>query len=124
MAPAASPSQLSLAPRRGRPPKLTIDAAHSATGRSSPASSAGSPSSSTSRDASRRPRQTAERRAELGERVLAALLEAPEPLGVRALAGELHVAPDLLSAPLLELRAAGKLTKHGEKRATTYAAVR
>jgi hypothetical protein len=125
-APAASSSQPSLAPRRGRPPKLTIDAAHSATGRSSPASSAqgSSGGSSSSRDSARRPRQTAERRAELGERVLAALLDATEPLGVRALAGELHVAPDLLSAPLLELRAAGKLTKHGEKRATTYAAVR
>ncbi len=103
-----------------------MDAPHSASGRSSPASSRGSSASSASaaREASGRPRQTAERRAELGERVLAALLEASEPLGVRALAGELHVAPDLLSAPLLELRAAGKLTKHGEKRATTYAAVR
>ena len=103
-----------------------MDAAHTATGRTSPATSAGGSAASASapRDPSRRPRQTAERRADLGERVLAALLEAAEPLGVRALAGELQVAPDLLSAPLLELRAAGKLTKHGEKRATTYAAVR
>jgi hypothetical protein len=106
------------APRRGRPPTLQTDAAHSATGRKAP------PATASSRDASKRPRQTAERRAELGERVLEALQQATEPLGVRALAAELHVAPDLLSAPLLELRAAGKLTKHGEKRATTYAAIR
>jgi hypothetical protein len=125
------PSETSASPRRGRPPKLTMDAPHSATGasgasvasgngrRSAPASASPAP-----REGNRHPRQTAERRAELGERVLEALRQASEPLGVRALAGELHVAPDLLSAPLLELRAAGKLTKHGEKRATTYAAVR
>ena len=109
------------APRRGRPPTRAVferDAGHSASGRKAP------PLSSAPRDASRRPRQTAELRAELGERVLDALQQATEPLGVRALAAELHVTPDLLSAPLLELRAAGKLTKHGEKRATTYAAVR
>jgi hypothetical protein len=65
-------------------------------------------------------RQTADRRAELGERVLKALEEAGQSLGVRALSSELGVAPDLLSAPLLELRAAGRIAKHGEKRATTY----
>jgi hypothetical protein len=65
-------------------------------------------------------RQTADRRAELGERVLKALKEAGQSLGVRALSSELGVAPDLLSAPLLELRAAGRIAKHGEKRATTY----
>ena len=64
-------------------------------------------------------RQTADRRAELGERVLKAL-EGADQLGVRALSSELGVAPDLLAAPLLELRAAGRIAKHGEKRATTY----
>lgn len=67
-----------------------------------------------------RPRQTADRRAELGERVIRALENAEHPLGVRALSSELGVAPDLLAAPLRELRDAGKIAKHGEKRATTY----
>jgi hypothetical protein len=65
-------------------------------------------------------RQTAGRRAELGERVVKALEGAGQALGVRALSSELGVAPDLLAAPLLELRAAGRIAKHGEKRATTY----
>ncbi len=65
-------------------------------------------------------RQTAARRAEMGERILAALEATRSPLGVRALAGELGVAPDLLAQPLRELRGAGKIRKHGEKRATTY----
>jgi hypothetical protein len=67
-----------------------------------------------------KPRQTADRRAELGERVLKTLVHAGEPMGVRALSSELGVAPDLLTTPLLELRAAGRIAKHGEKRATTY----
>jgi hypothetical protein len=71
-------------------------------------------------DESSRPRQTADRRAELGERVMKALAKAGEPLGVRALSSELGVATDLLAAPLLELRASGRIAKHGEKRATTY----
>jgi hypothetical protein len=66
------------------------------------------------------PRQTADRRAELGERLLKALGDSEHPLGVRALSSELGVAPGLLAAPLLELRAAGRIAKHGEKRATTY----
>jgi hypothetical protein len=65
-------------------------------------------------------RQTADRRAELSERVVAALRSAGQPLGVRALSSELGVAPDLLAVPLRELRAAGRVAKHGEKRATTY----
>jgi hypothetical protein len=65
-------------------------------------------------------RQTAARRAEVGERVMGALGSADGPLGVRALASELGVAPDVLAAPIRELRAAGKIRKHGEKRATTY----
>jgi hypothetical protein len=69
-----------------------------------------------------RSRQTAAHRAELGDRVVQALRKAPAPLGVRAISSELGVAPDLLTAPLRELRAAGRITKHGEKRATTYSA--
>jgi hypothetical protein len=65
-------------------------------------------------------RQTAARRAELGGRIMKALQEAGRPLGVRALASELGVAPDLLTAPIRELRAFGRLRKHGEKRSTTY----
>jgi hypothetical protein len=69
-----------------------------------------------------RVRQTAAHRAELAERVMQALKEAQAPLGVRAISSGLGVAPDLLAAPLRELRAAGRITKHGEKRATTYSA--
>lgn len=65
-------------------------------------------------------RQTAAKRAELAERVVVALKEAKEPVGVRTLSSELGVAPDLLAAPLRELRAAGRIRKHGDKRATTY----
>lgn len=65
-------------------------------------------------------RQTAVRRAEIGERVTQALGSATKPVGVRALASELGVDPGILAAPLRELRAAGKIRKHGEKRATTY----
>jgi hypothetical protein len=67
-------------------------------------------------------RQTAARRAELGERIVGALREAASPLGVRALASELAVPADVLAVPLRELRAAGKIRKHGEKRSTTYSA--
>jgi hypothetical protein len=69
-----------------------------------------------------RRRQTAASRAELGERVLRALKGASQPMGVRALSGELEVAPDVLAVPLRELRAAGRIRKHGEKRSTTYSA--
>lgn len=65
-------------------------------------------------------RQTKERRAELGERLVRALGGAKQPVGVRVLAGELGVAPDLLAAPLRELRQAGKIRKHGDKRSTAY----
>ncbi len=75
-----------------------------------------------SNGAAKAPRQTAARRAELGERVLKVLGKASQPLGVRALSTELGVAPDLLAGPLKELRAAGRVQKHGEKRNTTYSA--
>ena len=65
-------------------------------------------------------RQTAAKRAEMGERVLEVLRTKRQPLGVRALATELGVTPELLAAPLKELRASSKIRKHGEKRATTY----
>jgi hypothetical protein len=85
-----------------------------------------SPSGSRPRSSSngevKHPRQTAARRAELADRVVTALSKAAQPLGVRALSGELGVAPDLLAVPLRELRAAGRIQKHGEKRNTTYSA--
>jgi hypothetical protein len=65
-------------------------------------------------------RQTAARRAEVGERVVRALRSAGEPLGVRALSTDLGVRPDILATPLRELRSAGRIKKHGEKRSTTY----
>jgi hypothetical protein len=74
-------------------------------------------------ESSPRLRQTAQNRAALGDRVIHALEQASEPLGVRALSSELGVAADLLAAPLRELRAAGRIAKHGDKRATTYSVV-
>ena len=91
--------------RRARPPTTRVSA---------------SPSPSGTRSEKKPGRQTADRRAELAERVVKALEAAGQSLGVRALSSELGVAPDLLTAPLLELRAAGRIAKHGEKRATTY----
>ncbi len=70
----------------------------------------------------KRGRQTAAGRAELGERIVAALRETGQPMGVRALSGELGVPADKLAVPLKELRSAGKVRKHGEKRSTTYSA--
>jgi hypothetical protein len=71
---------------------------------------------------STRGRQTAVTRAELGERVVGALRTASQPIGVRDLSTQLGVAPVVLAVPLRELRAAGKIRKHGEKRSTTYSA--
>lgn len=79
-----------------------------------------SPRKAPSADVSGGGRQTAARRAEIGERVMGALGNADGPLGVRAIASELGVSADLLAAPIRDLRAAGKIRKHGEKRATTY----
>jgi hypothetical protein len=65
-------------------------------------------------------RQTAARRAEIGNHLVRALAKAGQPLGVRALAGEMGLASDVLAVPLRELRDAGKIRKHGDKRSTTY----
>jgi hypothetical protein len=86
------------------------------------ASPRATPSNTASSSAARAPRQTMARRAELGERVIKALSRAGQPLGVKAISGELGVASDLLAAPLRELRAAGRIQKHGDKRSTTYSA--
>ena len=69
-----------------------------------------------------RGRQTAAGRAELGEQLVGVLRKASQPMGVRALSSELGVPPDKLAVPLRELRTAGKVRKHGEKRSTTYSA--
>ena len=68
----------------------------------------------------RRARQSADKRAELVEQVVATLSKASSPLGVRALSSALGVAPDLLGMPLRQLREAGRIAKHGDKRSTTY----
>jgi len=68
----------------------------------------------------RRPRQGADKRAELREHIVQALRQSGSPMGVRALSSQLHVAPDLLAVPLKELRAEGRVAKHGDKRNTTY----
>ena len=69
-----------------------------------------------------RVRRSAAGRAEVGEQVIAALSRANKPMGVRELADALGVTPDALAAPLRELRTAGKIRKHGDKRATKYSA--
>ena len=102
-------------PGRPRRPVTRVTATPS----SSPASPASRRDERGERD-DRRTRQTADRRAELGERIVKALESAGQSLGVRALSSELGVAPDLLATPLLELRTAGRIAKHGDKRATTY----
>jgi predicted Rossmann fold nucleotide-binding protein DprA/Smf involved in DNA uptake len=94
---------------RARAPRVTRVVA-------SPKRSAGAASGGTSSGE----RQTAEKRAELSARVVEALQNAGEPISAKAIATVLEVSPELLAAPLLELRAAGRIAKHGEKRATTY----
>ena len=69
-----------------------------------------------------RTRRGAGERAEVAERLADVLRKASEPLGVRALADALGVAPEKLAAPLKELRDAGRVKKHGDKRSTTYSA--
>ncbi len=70
----------------------------------------------------RRTRRSAEGRAEVGERVLAALERAGKPLGVRDIADAVGLSADALAAPLKELRTSGRVRKHGDKRATKYSA--
>jgi hypothetical protein len=70
----------------------------------------------------RRTRRSAEGRAEVGERVLAALDRAGKPLGVRDLAEAVGLSADALAAPLKDLRTSGRVRKHGDKRATKYSA--
>jgi len=67
-----------------------------------------------------RQRRGAGERAELAERIAETLRRAGEPLNARAIASELGVAPDKLAQPLKELRDAGRVKKHGDKRATVY----
>jgi DNA-binding transcriptional ArsR family regulator len=69
-----------------------------------------------------RVRRSAAGRAEVGAQVIAALSRAGKPMGVRDLADAVGLSPETLAAPLRELRAAGKIRKHGDKRATKYSA--
>ncbi len=69
-----------------------------------------------------RARRSAAGRAEVGEQVVSALNGAGRPMGVRDLADAVGLTPEALAAPLRELRAAGKIRKHGDKRATKYSA--
>ena len=69
-----------------------------------------------------RTRRSAAGRAELGERVLTALRSEGRAMGVRDLSSALGMSPDALAAPLRELRAAGRVRKQGDKRATKYSA--
>ncbi len=70
----------------------------------------------------KRTRRGAGERAEVAEQLADVLRKAGEPLGVRALSSALGVAPDRLAGPLKELRDAGRVKKHGDKRSTTYSA--
>jgi hypothetical protein len=115
----AEVANLSLAARSGGAAKVGRGPGRPARA-ASPGSSASSASSGDGGSSSPRRRHDAASRAEIGERVIRALKGASEPMGVRALSGELDVAPDVLAVPLRELRAAGRIRKHGEKRATTY----
>ncbi len=96
--------------------------ARGAKGRGKAAPAAPPPPTAGPKRRGRKPRQTVEKRAELAERILGALGDAGGPLGVRALASQVGTAADLLATPLRELRQAGKIKKHGEKRNTTYSA--
>ncbi len=67
-------------------------------------------------------RRGAGERAEVAERLAETLRKSSDPLSVRALASALGIAPDRLAGPLKELRDAGRVKKHGDKRSTTYSA--
>jgi hypothetical protein len=100
----------------------SFSAASTARAPASTASSRGARGAQPSQSSPRRGRQTAAGRAQIGERLLETLRDASEPMGVRALSDQLGVVPEVLAVPLRELRTAGKIRKHGEKRATTYSA--
>ncbi|RYE82985.1 MAG: hypothetical protein EOO75_19910 [Myxococcales bacterium] len=65
-------------------------------------------------------RQTADVRQLIANRIVTALETAGTPQSARAISSSLGVPVDLLTVPLKELRDAGRVHKHGEKRATTY----
>ena len=69
-----------------------------------------------------RVRRSAAGRAEVGEQIAAALSRADKPMGVRELADAVGLSPEALAGPLRELRSAGRIKKHGDKRATKYSA--
>jgi hypothetical protein len=69
-----------------------------------------------------RRRRSAAGLAELQNRLVAALSNAGKSLGVRDLSDALGVKPEALAAALRDLRAAGRIKKHGDKRATKYSA--
>jgi hypothetical protein len=97
-------------------PDAGTAATHEARGPTARASRAASPKNGQAP----RTRRSAQGRAELAERVIAELNGAGKPLGVRELSSALGVSADALGAPLRELRASGKIRKHGDKRATKY----
>jgi hypothetical protein len=103
----------------GRPPRGSFAATRGAN-RAPQRTGASSDTGPVSHGRNTAARQTKAHRAELGERLVKTLSDAPQPLGVRALSTELGIPPDRLAAPLRELRAAGRIRKHGEKRSTTY----
>jgi hypothetical protein len=93
-----------------------------------PGTSAGSPRppsrvAAKSKNGAPRTRRSAAGRAELQDRVVATLGSAGKSLGVRDLSNALGVKPEALAAPLRDLRAAGSIKKHGDKRATKYSVV-
>jgi hypothetical protein len=78
------------------------------------------PVAAKSQNGAPRRRRNAAGLAELQDRVLEALGSAGKSLGVRDLSSALGVKPEALAAPLRDLRAAGRIKKHGDKRATKY----
>ena len=57
---------------------------------------------------------------DLKERALATIRDAGRPIAAKSIADALSVPADKLAKPLKELRDAGEITKHGDKRATKY----
>jgi hypothetical protein len=80
------------------------------------------PVAAKSQNGAPRRRRNAAGLAEIQDRVLEALGSAGKSLGVRELSSTLGVKPEALAAPLRDLRTAGRIKKHGDKRATKYSA--